>query len=505
MHSLRTRLTLVNLVVLLLGVVAATVVSLMAMQHFLLQRVDSELLSSRKAVEDTGFTQAEIERLKGIAALLDHVASPHDPETNALPRSNTMLVAVDAEHRPVSFAGFKPTGRQRELADTVDDPTALAASGAVRDLTVDGDPYRVAAGRLGDGTVIVLATDTGAVRSAIGKALKLDLGFGTLLLALLALFTMVGTKHLVQPLEGMVETASAIAEGDLARRVPAGRHAITEIEQLRVALNSMLHQVESAFETRERSTAQLRRFVADASHELRTPLSAIRGYLQLYERGMLLQPAERTRALARMNAEADRMGRLVEELLTLARLDRQPRTRMCAVDLSRLVRDAVDDLRAQQPGRPVSVRGAAEAMTVRGDESGLRQLVGNLLSNARVHTSDDVPVVVRVGGEPGGVVRLVVEDEGPGMAAEDAERIFDRFFRAGTGSSCGSGLGMAIVQAVVAAHGGGVDVRTAPGQGLAVTVTFPPFPASDETAPDETARDKTAGDGTAGDKTAGAG
>jgi two-component system OmpR family sensor kinase len=170
-----------------------------------------------------------------------------------------------------------------------------------------------------------------------------------------------------------------------------------------------------------------------------------------------------------MNAETDRMGRLVDELLTLARLDQRPELRFRNVDLSRLVRDAAADLRAQQPGRPVTVD-ADGTLLVRADESGLRQVLGNLVGNVRTHTPDDVPV--RLGLERSdGVLRLCVADKGPGLAEEDAARVFDRFFRAGRGA--GSGLGMAIVEGVVRAHGGSVTVRTAPGEGLAVTVTLP--------------------------------
>ncbi|MET7616412.1 HAMP domain-containing sensor histidine kinase [Streptomyces sp. NPDC005408] len=475
-HSLRAKLTLVNVCVLTLGIVAATAVSLMGMRHYLLDRVDTELIGSRTALQRTGFTQKEIETISAIGEL---GAQFSESGAGGLPRSDTIMVAVDAKREPISFAGIAPTDRQRELAAAVGDPGKPADSAEPRDVSVGGDPYRTVSTRLGDGTVVVLATDTGSVHSSLKKALKLDLAFGTVLLALLALLTMLGAQHRLRPLEDMVETASAIAEGDLTRRVPAGRDPVTEIEQLRNALNSMLHQVESAFETREHSAAQLRRFVADASHELRTPLSAIRGYLQLYDKGMLREPAERTRALARMTAEADRMGRLVEELLTLARLDQQPQLRVSAVDLSRLVRDAADDLRAQQPQRPVAV--AAEgAMIVRGDESGLRQVVGNLLANVRAHTPAHAPVRVELeradgDGHGPGAVLLRVADEGPGMAREDADRIFDRFFRAGGEGSgpAGSGLGMAIVQAVVASHGGEVTIRTAPGEGLAVTVALP--------------------------------
>lgn len=314
-----------------------------------------------------------------------------------------------------------------------------------------------------------MARSTGSVHEVIRKAAVLDFTVGALLLALLGVLTMLSVRRRMRPLEDMVETSSAIAEGDLTRRVPSSRHPTEEVEQLRLALNSMLHQVESAYRTRERSAAQLRRFVADASHELRTPLSAIRGYLQLYDKGMLREPGERKRAWDRMNCEADRMGRLVDELLTLARLDQQPELRFKNVDLSRLVRDAAGDLRAQQPDRPVTVD-ADGALLVQADESGLRQVLGNLVGNIRTHTPADVPATLALERRDG-VVRLCVADEGPGLAEEDAARIFDRFFRAGGGA--GSGLGMAIVQGVVTAHGGEVTVRTAPGKGLAVTVTLP--------------------------------
>ncbi|MEU9603181.1 HAMP domain-containing sensor histidine kinase [Streptomyces sp. NPDC048057] len=475
MHSLRAKLTLVNLLLLLLGVAAATVVSLLAMQHYLVQRVDGELLASREAVQQTDFTQEDLNQLQAISTLLEHVASPRDPESTGLPRPGTILVALDAGMRPTPFATHEPSGRQLELAAAVGDAAGFAASGQVRDVEVDGDPYRVVAGALRDGSVLLLAADVEAVRSGIHQALKVDLAFGGLLLCLLALVTMKSTKHLVRPLEGMVETASAIAEGDLARRVPAGRHPVNEIEQLRVALNSMLHQVESAFETRERSATQLRRFVADASHELRTPLAAIQGYLQLYDRGMLRSPAERERALARMTAEAERMGRLVSELLTLARLDglegRPEVHRLAPVDLGRLARDATDDLAAQQRERRVAVREEDGPAFVLGDEATLRQLVGNLLANVRVHTPVDADVTVELSSAPDGAVRLRVADEGPGMAPDDADRIFDRFFRAGGG--VGSGLGMSIVRAAADAHAATVEVTTAPGRGLAVVVTFP--------------------------------
>ncbi|WP_199549206.1 HAMP domain-containing sensor histidine kinase [Streptomyces sp. N35] len=461
-----------NVVVLALGIVVATAVSIMAMRHYLLDRIDSELVSSRTALERTGFTREQIDALSAIGSLRDDLLLAD--AAGSLPRPETVFVAVDGKGKPLMFAGIPPTARQRELAAAVDDPRGIAASGGIRDVRFGGDEFRAVGARLGDGTVVLMATSTDAVREGVTKSLKVDLGVGAGLLVLLGVLTLIGARHRLRPLEDMVETASAIAEGDLTQRVPARKDPVLEIEQLRLALNSMLHQVESAFETRERSASQLRRFVADASHELRTPLSAIRGYLQLYDKGMLREPAERERAGRRVRSETDRMSRLVDELLTLARLDQQAELVFREVDLSRLVREAAEDLRVQEPGRPVAVS-ADGAVLVHADETGLRQVVGNLLANVRTHTPGSAAVRVSA-GRSNGLVHLTVADEGPGLATEDAARIFDRFFRAGTGA--GSGLGMAIVQGVVQAHGGEVTVRTRPGEGLTVRVELPHAPCS---------------------------
>ncbi|MEV7138796.1 sensor histidine kinase [Streptomyces tauricus] len=464
-HSLRGKLTLANVALLALGIVVATAVSLMGMRYYLLDQVDSGLLRMRDSLESTQLTARQIDSLSALAFVREGRA----PESQGPPDADSLFAVVDSEGRALTLGTFVPTPNQRALASAVDDPRALTGDADPRDVTVDGSPFRVVGASLPDGSVILVAGSTDALHKGMAKALKLDLFFGVLLLALLAVLTMLSVRRRLRPLEDMVETSSAIAEGDLARRVPSSHHPTQEVEQLRLALNSMLQQVEVAYRTRERSAAQLRRFVADASHELRTPLSAIRGYLQLYDKGMLREPAERKRAWDRMTGEADRMGRLVDELLTLARLDQQPELRFRNVDLSRLVRDAAEDLRAQQPGRPVSVS-AEGALLVRADESGLRQVLGNLVANVRTHTPADVAVALGL-ERVDGVVRVRVADEGPGLAEEDAARIFDRFFRVGGGA--GSGLGMAIVQGVAAAHGGEVTVRTSPGAGLEVTVTLP--------------------------------
>ncbi|WP_087885598.1 sensor histidine kinase [Streptomyces alboflavus] len=471
MGSLRAKLTLVNVALLALGIVAATAVSLMGMRHYLLANVDAELTTSRSALRHSGITLAQIQDATAFSSL--ERLSTDFTESDDLPLPESAFLAVNAAGKPVDVGPLPPTEGQYELARAVGNPHAFARHTTPQNLTLGGDSYRAIGVRLKDNSVLLMASSTENVQSGVGQALKLDLAFGALLLGLLAVLTMVSAHQRLRPLEDMVETASAIADGDLKRRVPSSRAAVMETEQLRLALNSMLQQVESAFATRERSEAQLRQFVADASHELRTPLSAIRGYLQLYDKGMLSTPEDRARAWDRVNAETDRMNHLVEELLTLARLDQQPELRFRSVDLSRLVRDAADDLRAQEPDRPLTVS-ADGAILVQADEQGLRKVLANLLANVRTHTPPDTPARLTL-DRCEGVVRLTVADEGPGLTAVDAARVFDRFFRAGRGA--GSGLGMAIVRGVVGTHGGEVSVRTAPGEGLTVLVTLPRTPA----------------------------
>ncbi|MGW8380664.1 HAMP domain-containing sensor histidine kinase [Streptomyces sp. ODS28] len=480
--SLRAKITVSTLAVLALGLVVATCISLMGVKHYLLSAVDAELLHTRDNIARARLTAQEISAI-GEAT---KVRGSHGLTEAADSRSAYAL--LDRHGTVTGLAGSAPDARQRALAE------AAAGAGTARlrhgdtahDLTVSGAPYRATALRLGDGSVLVLASEASGVGKVMAKVARLELLAGVILMTGLGTAAFLGSRRRLRPLEDMVETASAIAEGSaeyrtdadgctteglgLSRRVaaPPGRHAVSEVEQLRLALNAMLHQVEASFLTREHAAAQLRRFVADASHELRTPLAAIRGYLQLYERGMLGGEGERERALTRMIAESERMGRLVDELLALARLDQRPELRPRPVDLPRLAREALEDLVAQQPRRPVEF--SADGVRVLADEPLLRQIVGNLLSNVRMHTPEPARVSVAVRREDGhGVLR--VSDEGPGMRPEDAERVFDRFFRADGGA--GSGLGMSVVRAGAEALGGTVRVITAPGAGLSVRVSLP--------------------------------
>jgi two-component system OmpR family sensor kinase len=274
------------------------------------------------------------------------------------------------------------------------------------------------------------------------------------------------------PLDRMGHTAGAIAAGDLSRRVEP-TDPRTEVGRLGLALNGMLDRLEDAFAERRASEHRLRRFIADASHELRTPLASIRGYAELFRMGAAREGADRDKAMRRIEDEAARMGVLVEDLLTLARLDQVPDTPHEPVDVGALARDAVQDARATAPERRIDVELAGGA-TVLGDPNGLRQVLGNLLRNALVHTPSGTPVEVAVAREDGWV-RVEVRDHGPGLPEGDPATLFERFWRAEAGrerGKAGAGLGLAIVAGIVDAHGGSVRATDAPGGGASFVVSL---------------------------------
>ncbi|GGL42794.1 sensor histidine kinase [Planomonospora parontospora] len=327
---------------------------------------------------------------------------------------------------------------------------------------------------------VVVAASLNGVRSTITRLGLVCLVTAVVLLTLLTVAGWFAVRGGLRPLREIEETAAAIAGGDLSRRVPGTAAPGTEIGRLSAALNGMLGQLETAFAEREASEARMRRFVADASHELRTPLFGIKGFSELHRMGGL---SDTDRAMSRIESEASRLARLIEDLLLLARLDEGESALpmdLAPMDLRTLAADARHDLHALDPTRPVTLTGPdngppAEA-PVHGDEARLRQVTSNLVGNAVAHTPPGTPVRIGV-GTAGDEAVLVIEDTGPGMTAEQATRVFDRFHRAdGSRSRAaggGAGLGLAIVRSIVTAHGGRVEVRTAPGRGAAFRVLLP--------------------------------
>jgi two-component system OmpR family sensor kinase len=235
----------------------------------------------------------------------------------------------------------------------------------------------------------------------------------------------------------------------------------------------MLARIEAAFNAREESEQKLRRFVADASHELRTPLAAVRAYAELFRRGADQNPDDLARSMDGITREAQRMSKLVEDLLLLARLDEGRPVERKPVKLDEVVGEAVETAHALDPSRPIAFE--AEPTVVLSDHDRLRQIVDNLLSNIRSHTPADSPVHVTVGRDNGEAV-IEVTDEGPGMDGQDLDRVFQRFYRADPARSRargGAGLGLSIVAAVAEAHGGRVAVRSEPGHGSTFRIVLP--------------------------------
>jgi two-component system OmpR family sensor kinase len=322
--------------------------------------------------------------------------------------------------------------------------------------------WRVQARTAGSSTVVV-ALPLNDIEATLSHLVLLEVAVGGGVLVLLGGLGYVVVRRSLRPLVEVERTAEAIADGDLTHRVPESDPR-TEVGSLSRSFNAMLDQVESAFGERAASEAaaraseeRMRRFVGDASHELRTPLTSIRGFAELYRQGAV---TDVDRTMSRVEAEATRMGGLVDDLLLLARLDQQRPMERVRVDLVELAADVVHDAQAADPTRALSLVADVATCDVEGDAHHLTQVMANLLGNARVHTPPGTPVHVHLGVD-GDAAVLDVSDEGPGIDPADRARVFDRFYRADpsrTRASGGSGLGLAIVAGIVAAHGGSVTI-----------------------------------------------
>ena len=280
----------------------------------------------------------------------------------------------------------------------------------------------------------------------------------------------------LRPLDEMATTAGAIASGDLSQRV-AHAESHSEVGRLGLALNTMLVEIEGAFAARSASEERLRRFLADASHELRTPLTSIRGYAEIFDRGARDRPEDLALSMRHIRAEANRMSELVDDLLLLARLDRERPLAHEQVEITGVVAAAVDAATVKAPDRAITFAPVAPVVVI-GDASRLRQIVDNLMANALNHTPEGTPIAVDVASD-GVTALLTVADQGPGIDPADRHHIFEPFHRADPSrarTTGGVGLGLAIVSAIAAAHGGTVGVDSPPGSGATFWVRLPLAP-----------------------------
>ena len=449
-----------RLVAVILAVVAAVtggagVLIVVTLERRLVDDLDQELTSQATAVAPReGFGRRPPRSFPGD----DH--SPFDVRRYA-------FVAIDATGR-VSTSVASGRG---------DDPDPLPEVSGIRapagPLTVGavggGLEYRALLSPMPDGGVLASAISLKDVEAAVRTATGTVVAACLLAVALAGGIVWFTVRQGLRPIDEMIGTAERIAEGDFSERATVPKRA-DEVGHLGKALNLMLDRIEEAVAAKTASEARTRRFAADASHELRTPLTSIRGYAELYRQGAP-SPQDVDRAMTRIEHEAVRMGDLVEDLLLLARLDQGRPLEAAPVDLTALVLDAVTAAKAVEPDRPLEVDAGDRPVVLTGDAHRLRQVVDNLLANAREHTTPTTPVAVRL-STTGPTATLVVDDDGPGMTEETAGRVFDRFWQADATRS-GTGLGLSISSEIVTAHGGKIDLDTAPGRGATFTVMLP--------------------------------
>ena len=473
-RSLRVRISLLILVLVSLGLLASSMIATAALRGYLSDRID--------------------EQLSGASEPFARFAEPIPPA----------IGQGDQPPRPPSrfyVEIIRNDGRAPEVIETPDGmagstpdlPAATSATSlAGQPFTVGsregGDPWRVLVTPMANGEGwIVLAMSLAELQGTVTQLVLLQLivGMAVVIVAVSAGYLIV--RRSLTPLDEMSAVASDIAAGDLSLRV-SEEGSSSEVDRLASSFNSMVTRIEEAFAAEQASERQarqseqrMRQFVADASHELRTPLTTIRGYAELVEEGAAQDPAA---AVRKIEAEATRMGRLVDDLLLLARLDEQPPIAADRVNLLDVVLAAVAGARVADPGRSIAVHVTEDGPPpmVLGEERRLRQVVDNLLSNAVRYSPVDGPVDVTLtttttaAGAGPGSVRLAVTDEGPGLSPEQAERVFERLYRTDEARSRvrgGTGLGLAIVRSIIDAHHGEVSVTSTVGSGSTFTVVLP--------------------------------
>jgi two-component system, OmpR family, sensor kinase len=462
-QSLRGRLLIGVISLVVIGLLILDVATYASLQRFLIGRVDDQLLGSHNTA---------------ISALGGPSQGPGPQTSNGLPE-DTIVERVSPNGtlvlaRRLQFA--QSTSKALPVLPTTL-PSANERTPAISTLPGTGGvaQYRAAVWQedLFQGDTVVLAIPLTEVASTLSQVLQVELLISIGVVAAMAILALLIIRISLRPLEKMGVVAQDIAAGDLSRRVePANSRS--EIGRLGLALNGMLSQIESAFAERTASNRRLRRFVADASHELRTPLTSIRGYSEMLRRGAAESPADAELARRRIEEESIRMTGLVDDMLVLARLDQGRPLEQETVDLQAIATDAVADARVVAPQREIKLSSSG-TVVVNGDDTRLRQVLANLVRNAIVHTPPQSPIDVSLSTEDS-VARLSVADHGPGLNADEVDRIFEPFYRADPSrsrDSGGAGLGLSIVSAVVTAHGGHVKVHETEGGGATFEVELP--------------------------------
>jgi two-component system OmpR family sensor kinase len=471
--SLRARLVLGVIVLSAIGLAVADVATHTSLRSFLLHRVDSSLAAGHM----------------GAARLIGDRPPDRGPrrEPPAFGGGDSIsflqIRNLDGTIVATRLGRQFPDGKSvvpPRVPKTISLPASPNSPGGdrVRYLTVPaqsgGGRYRLRASidRAMGNRVLIVGSSLSGVDGTLQRLLMIELFVTGAVLAAVAAGGLWVIRLGLKPLRAIEKTAAAIAAGDLSRRVDRAEER-TEVGRLGLALNGMLHQIETEMSARKASEQRLRRFVADASHELRTPLAAVRAYAELFRRGADRRPDDLARSMTGITRESERMSVLVDDLLLLARLDEGRPFAREPVELDKILAEAVETAQTVEPDRPIDL--SATQLVVLGDRERLRQIVDNLLGNVRAHTPPQTPVHLRLGRENGSAV-IEVEDAGPGMSAEHVSRVFERFYRVDASRARargGVGLGLSIVAAVADAHGGTVSAESVVGQGSIFRISLP--------------------------------
>jgi len=462
--SLRGRLLIGVISLVVLGLLVSSAATYLLFQNSLIVRIDGELTSSNTVSAAASWLQNDCRVPPGSAGGFPTYTVAE-------------LLAPDGSLQIACRVGLSETSNAAPVL-----PKTLHTGGTdrpVSPITVPGTgeihQYRLtdwSEGRFG-GQTVVFAIPVDDVATTVAQLLRLELFISIAVVGATVLLARLIIQLGLRPLQRMGAVAGDIAAGDLSRRVEPATPK-TEIGRLGLALNGMLSQIEEAFAQSKASEQRLRRFIADASHELRTPLTSIRGYSEMLRRGAAESPTDSDLARRRIEEESVRMSTLVDDMLLIARLDQGRPLEMKPVDLQAIARDAVSDAKAVAPNREITLSLNGPAV-VSGDDTRLRQVLGNLVRNALVHTPSRTPIEIGV-VTVDGVARVSVADHGPGLPDHDVDRIFEPFYRADPSrsrDSGGAGLGLSIVTAVVAAHGGKVSVKETSGGGATFEVDLP--------------------------------
>ena len=427
--SLRTQLVLVTSVLIALAIAVTSLVAISALRAQMVHQLDEEMkASSSSLVSSVGTSQTRQDGAVGSYRV--YVLDQHGNVLHSIAGADQQ-----AENEPV-LTGWdsEKVKKYHETGTTVNSRTGS------NDWRIM--PISLESSTNGQASSMVIALPLKQTNQVVALVGVLTFAFGLATLAAAIAMTWVIVTRAFEPLARVEQTAAKIAAGDLSQRIE-DYNPSNEIGNLAISLNTMLAQIESSFNAQAKSEAKMRRFVGDASHELRTPLVSIRGYSELYRQGALPNDEAVATAMGRIESESKRMGQLVEDLLTLARIDERRESKLAPFDL-----------------------------------------FANLLTNAMRYTPAGTPLEIAVGvredvpGYPLSVIE--VRDHGPGIHGEDRERVFERFYRTDTSRSRetgGTGLGLSIVAAILEQHDGSVHIEETPGGGATFVISLPFYPA----------------------------